>query len=219
MQFMKILQALLLLTFALYTLSTQAAVDSSQTQYGLHFGFGFGGNTLDTVEFVNSSNKKLKAGGGFIVGGFVQTPLLLINNHQVTAKVALSYKADSVRASNGDASFSRTPLDLILRTQVKKVTLGLGATYHLNPNYRIDIEQNTQTDSDNPDAADGEIDFSKNNNGKTKYDDALGFVIEASLGNHWDNVEIGLRYTQIQYQLNGTNLDGSGLTITMSSSF
>ncbi|OUR62725.1 hypothetical protein A9Q73_09940 [Bermanella sp. 47_1433_sub80_T6] len=198
---MKTLNTLLAIAISTATFSASATEDAPA--FGLHFGLGFGGDTLAEVEFDDGSDQEVKAGAGIILGGFVEAPLNDINGQPIFAKIAFSYMSDSVNATNGDASFTRFPFDALLMTQVDRIKLGAGITYHLNPTY--------------------EVDFGGIVSGEAEFDNALGLALEANLelpeGGYWDGVEVGLRYTSISYKADGGDVDGSGLAITMGTTF
>ncbi len=182
------------LAIAIATTAISANANEEISTVGLHLGYGFGGETM-----VDTGKEELKTNAGLIFGGFVQIPLSQGNPQPVFAKLGLSYMRDSVSASDGDASFDKFPLDLLIMTQVNNVKIGAGLTYHLNPTY----EQDTDYDGSY----------------EVEFDNALGFMIEGDLTLPNSNVEFGLRYTKIDYEFNGFEIDGNGFALTMGSTF
>ncbi len=181
------------LAIAISTAAISAHSNENIPTLGLHFGYGFGGETL-----VDTGDEELKAGSGLLFGGFVQVPLTSNNAQPVFAKLGMSYMRDSISASDGDASFDKFPIDALVMTQVNNVKFGAGLTYHLNPTYEEDS-----------DYGDYEVEF----------DNALGFIVEGDLTLPNSSVEFGLRYTKIDYEVNGIEFDGNGFALTMGSTF
>ncbi len=169
--------------------------------FGLHFGIGFGGDTLAKFQFDDGSTEEVKAGNGLIFGASVQNRLNEAGETPLFAKVAFSYMFDSVNASNGDAKFSRYPLDVLLLTQSNNISFGGGLTYHLSPSLSVNAP---------------------NLNGEVTFDDALGFKIEANFHfskQNFANSSLGLEYSSIDYELDGYSYDGSGINLTYKTVF
>jgi len=71
--------------------------------------------------------------GGFDFGGGVA---LLNADKSITTEITLSWKEGIINASNGDITFMRYPVDVLVFYNMEKVRFGGGATYHLNPKLR-----------------------------------------------------------------------------------
>ncbi len=182
------------LAIAISTAALSAHSNESIPTIGLHFGYGFGGETL-----VDTGEDELKSGSGLLFGAFTQVPLTSDNSQSLFAKLGMSYMRDSVSATDGDASFDKFPIDALLMTQVNNLKFGAGLTYHLNPTYEEDSA-----------FGDYEVEF----------DNALGFIVEADLTIPNSSIEFGLRYTKIDYEFNGVEIfNGNGFTLTMGSTF
>ncbi len=182
------------LAIAISTVAFSANSNESIPSFGLHFGYGFGGETLAETD----NNEELETASGLLFGGFVQIPLTQNNVQPVFAKLGLSYMRDSIDAEDGDASFDKFPIDALVMTQINNVKVGAGLTYHLNPTYKIDAS---------------------GFNEEFEFDNALGFIVEGDLTLPNSNVEFGLRYTHIDYEINGFEVDGNGFALTMGSTF
>ncbi|NVK39439.1 MAG: hypothetical protein HWE18_16040 [Gammaproteobacteria bacterium] len=193
----KNLSVLSLLAISTLSLANEPATpDEKDVNFGLHFGIGFGGDTLAEFTFDDGSTEEIKAGNGIILGASFQNRLNHTGENPLFAKVAFSYMFDSVDATNGDAKFSRYPLDLLLLSKANNISFGGGLTYHLNPTLSV-----------NAPGFSGDADF----------DNALGFKVEANL--HFNkqqfvNSSIGLEYTSIDYEIDGYSFDGSGINLT-----
>ncbi len=86
-------------------------------------GITFGGDNLGKVQFTNGDTKTIHAGGTVDLRGgleyrFPASPVAL--------ELSVGYHFDTVEAKNGDATFSRWPLDLVLH-------------YSLAPNWRVGV--------------------------------------------------------------------------------
>jgi hypothetical protein len=162
----------------------------------LKAGFDFGGDTLVSVTFTNGETDSLKAHEGFYIGG----GLSILATSEIEAELSLSYKFDSISASNGEVEFSRLPLDALVfyRFPSPSIRVGGGLTYHLNPKL-------------SGSGVAGGLNAS--------FDDALGFVLQA------DYVFpklflVGVRYTQLEYEAsNGAKAKSNGAGLTFSVRF
>lgn len=140
----------------------------------------FGGDTLVALDvediFGDVEESKVKAGEifGVFVGGayrFASAPI------QLQATAGLHYAG--VFAENGDASFRRLPVELILFANAGAHRIGAGVTHHINPEFETDLDF----------GADIETDF----------DDSSGFVLQYDyvINNRYG---IGIRYVNIEYE-------------------
>lgn len=176
-------------------------VPDNNVKFGLQLGLGVGGDTLAEFEFDDGSNEEIKAGSGLILGMSLQHSLGLNYDMPVDGKISLNYMFDSVDAENGDASFKRFPLDMVILSRVNSISFGGGITYHMNPALSIDAP-----------GLKGDVDF----------DNALGFKAEANYqfpSKSAASYSIGLEYTNIDYKINGFSVDGSGFNLMLKSSF
>lgn len=194
----------ILLTSSLLALPFLAAADDASERdlkFGFQFGLASGGETLAKFEFEDGSTEEIKAGSGLILGMSLQTPLAPNASFPLDGKLSFSYMFDTVDAENGDASFKRFPLDMLLLSRKENISFGGGLTYHLNPSLSIDAP-----------GLDQSFDF----------DDALGFKIEANYvfpSSSTTSYSLGLEYTEIDYEFRGVSFDGSGFSLMLKSSF
>jgi len=164
-------------------------------KFGFILGAGFGGDSIQEFEFDDGSTDSVDAGGGLFFGASVQSRVYQASDLPIDAKFGFSYMFDSVSASNGDASFSRFPIDLILMSQIANISFGAGMTYHLNPEYELDLDGSS---------------------GTLPFDDALGTKFE--LNYHFEQspqTSMGIEYTSITYDSFIGERDGSCISITL----
>jgi hypothetical protein len=161
-------------------------------------GADFGGDELVTVTFTNGESRTIHANDGVFLGGGVS---ILNDSKDVEAEISLSYKVDTINASNGTVTWSRWPIDALLFYRLPSMRLGGGLTYHLNPEL----------------TGSGVV-----GNVFDKFDNALGFILQADYSIS-ERRHIGLRYTGIEYKLNSPGLQGTaksnGLGLVFSASF
>lgn len=178
----------------------QDAVSENANKKSFKFLFGIGltagGEDLLDVKYTDGSSEEMESGGLFDIK---LGALYRLADSPVSFQTTLGYHGDSIEAQNGDASFSRLPIDFITFYNKDKHRFGLGGTYHLNTNLEIDL----------PDLK-GDLDF----------DNALGGVVE--YGYSFDkNVIFGVRYVDIAYTIENTSLeiDGSHFGLYVYTSF
>jgi hypothetical protein len=163
----------------------------------LKIGADFGGDELVTVVFTNGETRTIHANDGLFLGGGVS---ILNDERDVEAEISLSFKFDTINASNGEVTWSRWPLDALLFYRLPSMRFGGGLTYHINPELK----------------GSGVV-----GNIFDKFDNALGFVLQADYSIS-ERHHIGLRYTGIEYKLNAPGLqstvksNGFGLVFTAS---
>ncbi|HMH19212.1 MAG TPA: hypothetical protein VK572_13815 [Burkholderiales bacterium] len=155
-------------------------------------GFNFGGDTLVTVNTTGggSSTRSLKANQGLYVGGGAS---ILMDSIEV--EVSLSYKFATIAAQNGDIDWTVIPVDALVFYRLASVRLGGGLTYHLSPTLKGSGDATGL---------------------KAKYDDALGFVLQADyvLRNRYN---FGLRYTNVSYKANSIQTNPALIATTPAS--
>ncbi len=159
-------------------------------------GFDFGGDKLVTAYFTDGSTKSLYANEGFFAGAGVS---IRDPDSELEIEAALSFKASSITASNGDVTWVRWPLDLLAFYRQPSYRVGAGVTFHLHPRVRASGA-----------AAGADLQFSP----------ALGLLLQADYLLR-DNVALGARYTNIEYRLTdgGASARSDGIGIVFSVDF
>ena len=142
-------------------------------------GFDFGGETVVSVDVASSgssSTKSVKANEGAFVG--LGTSILM-DSKKLEAEISLSYKYSSIAAQNANIDWTVLPLDALVFYHLPNFRLGGGLTYHLAPTLK------------------GRKAASSLN---AKYDDALGFVLQADFVLD-KRFNFGVRYTSVDYKV------------------
>ena len=191
----KMLPQYLLLSLVL-VFSHMGAASASESKPMFKLGYDAGGDTMVTALFTNGSQDNIKANEGLYIGGGVS---IVSDDKKLETELTLSYKFQTITASNGDVTWTRVPLEGLVFYRFPQVRVGGGLTYHLNP---------TLSGSGLASGID------------TSYDDALGTVLQAD----WrltERMNIGLRYTQIDYKLSNPSatVKSNGVGIVFSGSF
>jgi Outer membrane protein beta-barrel domain len=156
-------------------------------------GYDGGGEALVTVTFASGETDNIKSNRGLFFGGGVS----IVNDAKdLETEITLSYKFDSITASNGDVTFSRLPLDGLVFYRTPSVRVGGGVTYHLNP----DLSGSGVAGGLN-----------------VNFKNSLGLVAQVD----WrlsDNVNLGLRYTKLDYDVEGSSgsVKSNGIGIVLS---
>ena len=168
----------------------------------LKVGFDFGGDTLATVRFTDGSTQSIKGNQGYYFGAGAS--ILLTDSKDVEVEGTVSYKEDSVTASNGEVIFSRVPIDVLAFYRFPEhFRVGGGLTYHVNPKL----------------TGSGVV-----GNVNIGFDNALGLVLQAEyLLPPWSprtpKMSIGVRFTMLDYETNGATVKSNGVGATFSIAF
>lgn len=182
------------LAMAMLALSSNNVWAQSGDTNGWHpvvqLGVTVGGDELVELEVENSfgrdSDEEIRAGELFLAAGGIAYQ---INQFEVQATIG--FYGDGIFADNGDASFTRWPLELMAFWRFEYIRVGAGVTQHFNPQFELDIDNGAKSDVD--------------------FDDATGFLFQVEYLIN-DNISVGLRHTVIDYeierramQINGDN--------------
>ena len=156
--------------------------------FQLELGVHGGGDEVANVTFISGNTKSIDAGGLLSLSAG-----LVFDHDSFTSRFKFGVKKDSIDATNGSLDWSRTVADILLMYKLNKdVQIGAGLSYHSN----IEL------------SGSGVV------AGLAKFDNALGLVTEADY--FWDSKSyIGLTFTAIDYEINGTifNANSFGLVI------
>lgn len=159
----------------------EAATPEPETgglQWVASLGITFGGDDLVEVEYEDLDlDDELEAGGLIYLGAGANYDF---RDSPFSIRGIFGYHFDSVDADNGEGSLDRTFIDVIGFYRLGNHRIGVGLTQHFSPNFDVDI--------------DGGIDESFD------FDSASGVLLEYNYVTS-DQVAIGIRYTDIDYEL------------------
>ena len=160
-------------------------------------GLTFGGEKLADVEYEDYDHdierEEIRAGELLMFsGGAVYTQ----DTFQLQGTIG--YHVDGIFGQNGDAGFTRWPLELLAFLNTPQWRLGGGITYHLNPELDIGIDNST--------------------NVKVNFKNAAVVVLQADYRLS-PQFTMGLRHTAIEYETDDANKaeiegDHTGLILT-----
>jgi hypothetical protein len=165
---------------------------------GFYFELDFesGGDTLASASgnnsFLGDYERDLDIGGGGKLAIGIHNILGESKNRSLS--FALGHLSDSIDASNGDADYDTVTFDAIYRFHFESHRFGLGASYHIDPEYKEKIDGQPRI--------------------KAEFDDALGLVMQYSYALS-PVFHVGLRYTEMDYEINDVELDASSFGIFM----
>ena len=151
------------------------------------FGIEPGGDRLITVQTNNgSSSTRANQGLSLNIGG------VFPNNAEKTLETAVTigFKFGGTVAKNGEALWTSVPIDLVQFYRADDVRFGLGGTFHVSNQVKVDIPGLQTT---------------------ANLDDAFGLIVQVGWAPKSANYSLDLRYTSIKYTRSGFsgNLEGS----------
>lgn len=158
----------------------------------LEFSIEGGGDTLISAEgdhdYYGSYEHDLNAGGGGKLAiGYHD---IFGENNDRSLMLSLGYLSDSIDARDGDADLDTVTLDAIYGFHFGSHRLGVGASYHIGPEYKDDL--------------DGFPPFS------VEFDNALGVIIQYTYA-YTPAFQFGLRLTEMDYEVGNVTLDASSV--------
>ena len=176
----------LLLVLAALGFSGLAHADNASVHFMLTGGLTNGGDTFTSASNSNGDTHDMKAGGVIQVGAGV---LARLHSLPVDLQATLNYHYNKLDASNGDAEFSRVPIELLgFYRFTDAFRLGMGVRLVNGAKY----EQTVNGYSDS-----------------VTFDDTTGFVVEGGYS-PTKNWTFSLRWVTEEYKKSGYqfNVDG-----------
>lgn len=173
---------------------TKPAQSSSKKTPGIEWlvglGADFGGGELGQVTYSDGSTAPVNANKGieFYFG------VILPNGRasDFSTQVSLGYKMGGPSVINSEVTWSVIPLEVIEYYRASSLRMGLGISYHLNPQLSVNVPGSSYVD---------------------KYNNALGLVAQIGWAPMKEHYSVDLRYTSIKFQGNNVvgpaNVDGS----------
>lgn len=157
----------------------------------------------DTIIWTSKGN--IKGAGLFHIAGGIT--IYDYAGDSLETQLTIGMKADSVSASNGTASFYRWPVELMQFYKSGSFRAGAGLTYHLNPEAECDLPPSC--------------------NDLIKFDNALGYVVQADYvvpaKQLLRELTIGVRATFIDYKVDDgayyDKIDGNSIGLSLGMSF
>lgn len=156
----------------------------------LEAGLHFGGDTIRGFA-LTSGSEEIKA------GELLSASVGMIGDvdDEMEFRASIGLKLDAITAINGEADFTRFPLELMLFTRNESVNFGLGLSYHLDPEY---TEEGSFFGG----------------NFTMQFDDAVGVVAEMDIKFSTGGY-VGLKATFIDYEAGPIEFDGNSLGVVI----
>ena len=161
-------------------------------------GVSIGGEHVGELDSINTREDTVKSGGGWFFGGGFRYEFP-DENMAFQSNFSIHYNSNDNK--DGRSRISRFPLDFLLLYNFKNQSIGGGLTYHLSPEAKIDVKNDTLT---------------------RKMEDAMGAIVEYNYRIN-DNYIVGARITNIEYKtkegkdvgdVGGEKLDASHFSMT-----
>ena len=168
--------------------ATEPQTKRSDNQFELLLGLGlsYGGDDLLKAYYEGAEgSESLKAGNFFDI----KAGAVFNISQRCAIQSSIGYHIDRIEATNGKATFSRYPLDVLGLYKYGKHRVGAGISYHLNAKYDEDFERFGLDDT-------------------VKMKNALGMVFEYGY-RILEPITLAVRYMDIGYEadtLNGMTL-------------
>ncbi len=156
-------------------------------------GYDVGGDGIKSLSFMSGNTDSIRANEGFYLGLGAS-----IRNDAGNLEFVgtLSMKYQGLHADNGDITWIRYPLDALVLYRARNFRLGGGLTYAMHPRLK-GTEALASVD--------------------TRFDNALGAVLQGDL--LLGRVNLGLRYTILDYTAGGSTFKSNGLGATFGFTF
>jgi len=150
-----------------------------------------GGDTL----IATTSGQEINAGSGLKFALGVQNE---VGENGKSLSLSLGYMFQNLDASNGTAEINTLTLDAIYSIRKNSHRFGIGAIYHVGPTYEDNIAGFSPL--------------------KIEFDDALGLILQYAYTLN-NGIQIGARFTDMDYKVNGLSLDASSVGLFISNGF
>ncbi len=157
--------------------SRRASGRTVRTKWQLGLGAEVGGDELGTVTYSDGSTAPVKANTGFAINFGALIP----NDDEgnLLTQLSAGYKSGGPRMWNADVNWSAIPLEAIEFYRTGGIRMGLGVSYQLNPQLKVNTTNATSS---------------------TRYNNALGFIAQVGWQPAHSGYSIDLRYTRISFQ-------------------
>lgn len=172
-------------------------VQASDLQVTSAFGLEFGGDVLDSAVTTSGETRSIAAGNGFYLNVGGRYPLT--GNGSLNAEASLGWKYTGLSGSNGSASLSRFPLELLADFAMGSQHFAAGVTRHLAISF----------------AGDGALSYMG-----APLDSDWGFVVAWNLALS-DQLGMGIKYSTLSYRdtSSGKTYDAGSFGFQMNGGF
>ena len=186
------------LVVALVACTPFVYAEQGDVKFAFEVGAHGGGDTLKKVEYTDGSTQEIKAGNGLSVA----VGLAYYLSDDLIMLTTVGFKEDSTHASNGEVTFSRNTLDILLDKKINDlIWLGGGVTYHSGVEYTESIP-------------------SLNHYTTSSFDNALGLIgdVKFDIGDA-GGLYLGARFTFIDYTYKSKTYSGNSVGFIFGGAF
>jgi hypothetical protein len=173
----------------------QAAPSASafpSVRWDLGIYFDGGGEKIATASYTNGDSQSIRMNEGatFSLGAAFPNDAA----GQFETVVNAGYKIGGAVGENGGKNLSSMPLSLTQFFRPNDMRLGVGASYFVDPKYKVDIKGSNQ-------------------NFTVNFDSPVGFHAQIGWAPKSEKYAIDLRYTSVKFQVKGFSdkVDGSSI--------
>lgn len=154
-----------------------AAAKSQSVEWIAGAGLELGGEELGQVTYSDGSTAPVNANNGIMLnfGGIFANG----DDSAFSTQISLGYKSGGPRIWSSDVNWSAMPLDIIEHYRIDNLRLGLGITYHFNPQLKVNLPSSSFVN---------------------KYNNSIGILAQISWAPVRENYSFDLRYTSIKFQ-------------------
>lgn len=140
-------------------------------------GLDMGGEELGTVTYADGSTAPVNANTGIVlnVGGVLRDG----KNNPFSTQLSIGYKSGGPKLWNKDVNWTAIQLEAVENYRISSMRAGLGISYYLNPQLKVDLPSSSSV---------------------SKYNNALGFIVQVGWMPVSEHYSIDLRYTLVKFQ-------------------
>ena len=172
------------------TANSSKQTGTARLEWVLGVGADFGGGVLGQVTYSDGSTAIVNANKGiaFFAGANIQNG----SDNPFSTMITLGYKTGSPQGIGGEIIWSAVPIEVIEFFNSSSLRMGLGLSYQLNPQLSVNVTGSSFVD---------------------KYNNTIGFIVQAGWAPVRQPISIDLRYTAINFQSDTvqgpTSVDGN----------
>lgn len=154
-----------------------ASKGSPEIEWIVGIGIDLGGEVLGSVVYTDGTSAPVKANNGV----YVNVGAILANgrNSPFSTQMTVGYKYGGPKGIGGDVTWSAIPLEVVEYYHASSLRMGLGLSYQMRPQLRVNLPASSSTD---------------------KYNNAIGFIAQIGWAPVKEHYSVDLRYTSIKFQ-------------------
>ncbi len=154
--------------------------------------FDAGGATVDTASYNNGDSQTIRMNEGMTISVGAAIP----NDaaRQFETVLSAGYKLGGAVGSNGGKDLTSMPITAMQFYRPNDVRLGIGASYFIDPKYKVEVKGSSQ-------------------NFSVAFDSPVGLHAQIGWAPKNEKYAIDLRYTSVKFQVKGSSVKFDGSTV------